>query len=482
MDTSTIAFLNGLDARSKASNNDTSYPTKTHNDLSDITKCKLMPYQVADTIRLINILVDKKIALDASDPGIGKSYKAAAVCKELNKMPIIVCPKSTMCQWVTTLKYMGCDWYDIVNYDTIKFGKTYSDDNFTTRINSSYLQFNEIKSQYKWSVKSDTIVIFDEVHKCKNYKKLVGRLFMSSKQLINNGIPVLCLSATLIEKIGDLVIPLYLFGEINSLKSFRPWLKKIESVCTNSNQPTDIILPHIIHEKINKYVCRTTIKELGDKFPSNHCCTQEFFLDDYEEVSKAYKTIDTYVKIWKRTKCSNILSKIQKLNQIIELKKVPIFIEQAKIHLKNKRSVIIFVNFIKTLEILADQLKTKCIIRGNQTVSERQQSIDRFQSNVEHIIICQCRAGSVGISLHDTTGNHPRTSLISCPDSASDLLQELGRAVRSGTKSAVLQRLIFVAGVEQEYRKKCSIDKKLNNISVLNDGCKKLSLDNMIEY
>ena len=56
------------------------------------------------------------------------------------------------------------------------------------------------------------------------------------------------------------------------------------------------------------------------------------------------------------------------------------------------------------------------------------------------------------------------------PNSASDLLQALGRAPRSGAKTPVLQRIIFVANVDYEKKIMQSINKKLANISAINDG------------
>jgi superfamily II DNA/RNA helicase len=164
------------------------------------------------------------------------------------------------------------------------------------------------------------------------------------------------------------------------------------------------------------------------------------------------------------------LAKIQKLKQEIEFRKVPIFIEQAQLYLDEEKSVIIFVNYLDTLHILAQELDIKCKIYGDQSMEKRQEAIDLFQSNEERIIICQIRAGGVGISLHDLHGGHPRVTLINYPDSASDLLQALGRAPRAGAKTAVLQRIIFVANVDYEKKIMQNINKKLANISAINDG------------
>ena len=112
-------------------------------------------------------------------------------------------------------------------------------------------------------------------------------------------------------------------------------------------------------------------------------------------------------------------------------------------------SVVIFVNFRGTLEILEEKLKSVdphiATIHGGQTVDERQRSIDDFQANGASILIATIGSGGVGISLHDTTGEHPRSALI-CPSfSAIELRQSLGRIHRNGSRSVATQRIILAS-------------------------------------
>ena len=105
-----------------------------------------------------------------------------------------------------------------------------------------------------------------------------------------------------------------------------------------------------------------------------------------------------------------------------------------------------------------------------KVVEEKKEAMNLFQTNQERIIICQIRAGGVGIDLHDKNGNHPRVSLMNFPDTATDLLQALGRIHRAGAKTPTLQRIIFVANVDYEKRIMQNINKKLTNLSATNDG------------
>jgi len=457
--------------------------------LSNETVKKLLSYQPSQVIDIITILLVQYIALDASDTGVGKTYISSATCKELHRRPIIICPKTLIFVWINVLDFFGVRAYDIVNYETFKNGKTYRNNKYNSRKKSTFLNIvdadptDPLKSIYQWSVPSDAIVIFDEAHRCKDPSTENGKLLASTKQLILKKIPVLLLSATICEKFTDMKILFYLFGFIPSTRSYNQYLRTIEPRYpkyrvkkSNYQREIDFKLAKensqamMIYEEIKEYTARIKIKDLGDKFPLNQWCAQQFYAEESDEISKAYEKIAKHMIALKNNPGKNHLAKIQKLKQEIEFRKVPIFIEQAQLYLDDGKSVIIFVNYLNSLEILSIELDIRCKIHGNQTMSQRQEAIDLFQSNQEKIIICQVRAGGVGISLHDLYGGHPRVTLINYPDSAADLLQALGRAPRAGAKSPVLQRILFVANVEYEKKIMQNINRKLANISAINDG------------
>jgi superfamily II DNA or RNA helicase len=457
--------------------------------LTNKTKDRLLSYQVPHVLRLINILVTKYIALDNSDTGIGKTYAAAATAFELGKRPLVICPKTLIFSWRNVFEYFGVEEYDIVNYETIKNGKTYTTGKCKSRKQAPYLSIVDLdpddpmSSIYKWKLPKDTMVIIDEGHRCKDPSTDNGKLLMSLKQVINKKIPVLILSATICEKFTDMKIPFFLFGLIPNTRNFKHYTQLIQNKypqyrIKKSNYTTKAEYEDaktnsqvmIVYEEIKEFSARIRIKDLGDKFPSNQWCAQQFIAKESDEIAKAYDEIAEHLKALKENPGQNHLAQIQKLKQEIELKKIPIFIEQAQLYLDDGKSVIIFVNYLDTLAILSEQLDIKCKIYGDQTMEQRQEAIDLFQSNQERIIICQIRAGGVGISLHDIHGGHPRVTLVNYPDTASDLLQALGRAPRSGAKTPVLQRIIFVANVDYEKRIAQQINRKLANISAINDG------------
>lgn len=462
--------------------------------LTNEISAKLLEYQRSHVARIISILLEHKICLNASDPGIGKTYMSIAVCKELHRRPLIVCPKSIMSIWVSVCEYFDIDAYDIVNYETIRNAKTYTDYNFSKRKKPSYLRINKneevdkkediCRMYYIWrNIPDDILLIVDEAHRCNNPSTDNGRWLISTKQLIRKNIPVMLLSGTISEKTCNMKIPFYLFGLIPSVKLYNSYIKSMDHLYKkykvhkkNFKNDEEYLRAKenarsmIIFHEVQKFTCRIKVSELGDRFPANQWSAQQFIADDPDKIEKAYEEISKCMKELRENPGRNTLAKIQKLKQEIELRKIPIFIEQAQLMIDNGRSVIIFVNYLKTLDILSSTLNIKCKVYGDQTFEERKEAIELFQSNKERIIILQARAGSVGISLHDIHGDHPRFVLINYPDSAADLLQELGRAARAGAKTPVCQRIILVANVEYERRIMININKKLSNISGINDG------------
>jgi len=456
--------------------------------LSNNTKKKLLSYQESNVVRIINILLLYNVALDGSDTGVGKTYMGAAVCKELKRRPVIMCPKTLIFNWQSILEYFGIEAYDIVNYETLKHGRTYTTLKCKSRKKSPFIDIidpdpdDPYKSIYQWKLPKDAILIIDESHRCKNPKTDNGKLLMSTRQAINNKIPVLILSATICEKFTDMRIPFYLFGFIPNTRNFNHYVRTLKNKYPNKIKRSnyqriadyqiarDNAQAMIIFEEIKDYIARIRIRDLGDKFPVNQWCAQQFIAEESDKISEAYEEIATHMLELKNNPGQNQLAQIQKLKQEIELRKAPIFIEQAQLYLDEGKSVIIFVNYLDTMQVISDELDIRCQVHGSQTLEERHESINLFQSNQERIIILQIRAGGVGISLHDIHGGYPRVTLINYPDSAADLLQALGRAPRAGSKSPVLQRIIFVANVPYERKIMLSINRKLTNISAINDG------------
>ena len=67
----------------------------------------LLEYQKKHYENILEILLKNSRALDASETGTGKTYVSSKICKELNLIPFIVCPKSMKNDWLKILNEFG---------------------------------------------------------------------------------------------------------------------------------------------------------------------------------------------------------------------------------------------------------------------------------------------------------------------------------------------------------------------------------------
>lgn len=419
---------------------------------------QLLDYQINHAKKVISILNSNGTALDASDPGVGKTYIASFVCKQLNLVPIVICPKNVISRWRSVLEQFQVNPLFVSNYELICRGK-YSYKN--SKIVCPYIQLSKDKKiKYTWTVDKNVIFIFDEVHKCKFISTLNARILVAAKETGNK---ILMLSATVVEKPLEFAIFAYVLGLSSSLRVIEEWIRKLSN-------PSQTIYS-ILYNELEPLAARLTIQELGDKFPETQITADTYEMKKASEIQTEYRKIAEKIEKYKNSGEKNqfIIAQLQSEFRNIELLKIPTFVELTEEYLENNYSIVIFVNYTDTLKLLSEKLKTDAVIYGGQSLKDRDKVIERFQSDEVRVVIANIKAGGVGISLHDINGKYPRVALISPTTSATNLIQALGRIHRSGGKSKSLQRIIFAAHTPEEMISRL-LFKKLANLSVLNDG------------
>ena len=444
---------------------------------------KLLEYQIPHTIKIIKSLQDNNRALDSSDTGTGKTYSAVAACKHLNLKPLIICPKSVISSWMTVFKHFDCPYYGVSNHALIKNCRYYPQSKssilkrercpFIKRIKRNpskkdieFAKCNDkrVKKRYcyVWKFPKDMILIFDEAHRCKNKNTQNSELLFTSS---NYDVKILLISATVADKPETFVLAGYCLGLYPCLKDAIPWI--LDYGCDDKVQNA----MKKVHDKIYPdYAARMRIKDLGSLFPTNQVIAQCYDMECAPEIQEMYDLIDkTVQELKKKQSQSRGIGKIIYARMKIEILKTPTFIELAKKYLEEENAVAIFVNFTRTLENIAHELDTDCLVYGEQTLETRNENIKKFCDDKSRIIICNIRAGGLGISLHDTHGNYPRVSIISPSWSAIDVLQSIGRIFRANTKTPVRQRIVYCKGTIEENLCE-SMKDKIVNIANLNDG------------
>lgn len=438
---------------------------------------KLLNYQIPHFYQLEEILKINNCALDGSDTGTGKTYTSIALAQSLGKKPFIICPKSVIPNWKNVAKIMNVELFGIANYEMIKGCKYYTANLEKTQCpymdKYTILDKKKRVEDFHFSIPNDVIVIIDEAHRCKNHKTITSRLLLS---IVKCKCKILLLSATITDKIKCFKPFGVVFGFYDDIKKFEMWKKKqIKATYVkykNTKLNGDEIILDIIHNKIfPEFGSRMKIRELGSLFPSNQILSQAYMSNNKDEIQNQYDIIkEAFLELKNKETRSSGLGKLVLARMTIEMLKMPIMLDIIEEALDSNYSVAIFVNFKESMHYLSHYFNdTDCLVHGDQTMDERQDSIDAFQSNKSRIIISIIQAGGVGISLHDIHGGHPRMSVISPTWSGQDIQQVLGRIHRAGSQSPALQRIVFCADTYEE--KICElIQKKLINISAINDG------------
>jgi superfamily II DNA or RNA helicase len=407
---------------------------------------KILKYQTIHILNFISIYkrgVDA-CAVDFSSTGTGKTYTAIALCAQLELQPIIICPKSVICYWRDICDIYQVNPKTIINYESIKNGKELNDD--MTKKTSDII--NLTKTGYEWKNidRNKHIIIFDEAHRCKNHKTLNGKLLIAAKGKCR----ILLLSATIAQKYEDFKIFGYMLGLYKTIKQGTKWIQSIIredmfKMGGDSSQLVNAIYP--------KKGSRMTYSDMAQYISKNHVTTQCYTLDE-----KCEKIMSQSYDLLKKCDGIHLVENLRARQKIEELK-VPILIDLTEKYMDAGNSIVIFVNFLKSLEMLSTAFTKKLVnfscVFGEQTLGERVEHIANFQNNKNRLIICMIQAGSESISLHDVEGENPRISLISPSFSGKELLQALGRIYRTGVKSRVEQKIIFCdVKIEREICKK----------------------------
>ena len=404
---------------------------------------------------LANALRNFRSALDGSATGTGKTVVAARLASDNGLPTLVVCPKSSITMWNRELRSQGCKNAKVINYEKLRTGHT---------------EFGWWAPGKIWQWKLplfDTLIIWDEVQKCKGMNTQNSRMLWSAKPFYN-----LMLSATAAENPTDMKALGSVLGLFN-MKNFWFWAK--QHGCRNgyfgglefSGADSDL-------DKIHKAIypmhgSRLSLADMASHFTETQIITTP--IDFGEEVKELYETMEKELFELEEKKADdtdNALTIRLRARQKVELLKVPTMIEMTEDFLNEGRSVAIFINYTQTLKALRDRITDAGLVAGAY-VKDRQDYVDQFAADKIRVMICNIEAGGISLNLHDQTGKHPRVSIISPSDKAMDVLQCIGRIHRAGGKTPSQQHVLFAAGtIEEDVKENC--DEKIKNIGIMNDG------------
>jgi superfamily II DNA or RNA helicase len=452
----------------------------------DTNTATLLGPQLPHAKRLLDSLYLNGIAADMSPTGVGKTYVAAWIAKQLNAPAlIVVCPNAP--DWEKVLAKFDVKPWLIITYEKLMRGHT------------KYLHYREqsidpISGKEKNEPRchraqvnfpAGALVVLDEAHKCKGVSSLNSGLLISLKR---QGFKVLTLSATQATNPGEMRA----FGFATNLHNLTKWkawcldkgAKEVGFRGDISFDPDDVAAQKKmaeVHENLfdtQQIASRLTRKEMGNLFPENHITAEAFDLGEnspkiqavYDEMERELDALEESSEKYSE----HIFAIITKARRRAEMLKIPLLQEMTEDLHSEGKSVAIFLNYTESIAALQSRLTPKFggkigLIYGEQSKKDRWEDVNDFQADKKRILICNLKSGGVALSYHDLNGKYPRATLISPSFSAVDMLQALGRIHRQGGLTHCYQRIVFAANCI-EVRCCRKVQARLNNLSFLVDG------------
>lgn len=431
----------------------------------------LRPWQVTAVGKLVSSIKKWGAGVDGSDVGVGKTYTACGVARELDMDILVVCPKAVKESWKRVIKNHFKMWgkcVGIINYEALRIGKTDS-------LIASYVKRRDTRrKEFVWKIPKSTLIVWDEAQKLKNAKTKNSETCLAA---LKSGYKMLFCSATMATNPLELRTVGQGIQLFKGNQQYYNWLydhgvvKGRFGLEFTGDKKSLMKLHEDIFVNRGVRLTRDTIPN----FPESQISAETYEMDkeDVEKINTVYDEMRLELlkieKLLKKDKGQTKMTAILRARQKVEMFKVPLIIEMAEEAIENGMSVAIFCNFTETINALSDRLNTKCIVNGVVSDKKRQQAVDDFQADKERIILINIAAGGAGLSLHDLNGKYPRISLI-CPSYSAVLMrQSTGRVWRDSAKTKSIQKIVFVANtIEEEVCK--IVNQKLENLDLLNDG------------
>lgn len=478
-------------------------PEVVDDERYDFSDTILYPWQQAHASKLARSLDTFKFSLDNSGTGAGKTPINLSIFKKLGLEPFIICPKPVIPAWYRNAEMVEIELLGVINYESAKKGKQVhkkpykkKDGYKLVNVDSEYITVSanmnrqsdyDSKYIYTFNLPENAVLVFDEIHRCKNRETQNAQLLLQAAQ---QGIRISGLSATLASN------PMKMFAIGTALKLFDTehywgfwnWIKMhgcSKEIVKYKKGGVPVYAwvydgkeSHMqdIHKEIGPRMDGINIAELIEQglFPTSQILAEAYHLNgNTAKLDKIYTQLLELASEYEKEadyydqQDEGHLSKRQKLHQQVELLKIPAIIDIAKDALGEDKSVVIMVNFTETLHQLGHLLKTTCFIYGKNSGSQNEINRLAFENNESHIIICNIAAAREGIDLHDKFDKRERLSIIIPSDNAQYVKQALGRVHRAGGTHS--QQILFYAANTIEETICDNLKGKLENINALND-------------
>lgn len=434
----------------------------------------LSTFQLETVMKIVDCILKNKPFLLGDGTGVGKGRVLAAVVRELGLKTVWI---SSSLKLEKSAIAELCLVMDDKEHENVKFAS----------YTSIKYHLNDI---IRFMNENETFVILDECHQlrnCSKTKKTVDKLLNLTKKICYSSATIASSIKHLryLEKIG-------LWGLPNA--PFMTWEHMEHAAKSDAPAFLELVSLHLCRQ--GQYVCRQldtkdvsfevktvpvtlTHKRMYETcarglFDLNGRIRQQFFLRliVYMKVDETIKVVEELLKEGK----SVVISVSNTGEATIKRSKTTGYYttyfqeicDEQGLDLDFKLEPIdIIINYFGK-ENVAEITGRKLRPVPNKQKYERipKTEVENFQKNKKRIAILS-RAGGMGLSLHDSTGDSQRVHIIlEIPWSGEDFLQQMGRIYRSNAKS--LPTYIFmVSEIPSEYRTIMSVLKKLKNMGAI---------------
>jgi superfamily II DNA or RNA helicase len=425
-----------------------------------MTENPLFGYQLKMVARHEALLNRRGVTADRSDAGVGKTPVALKTAEELGQHFIVVCPKSIKSHWKRWVSDLGLGTLclGVMGWEEAKLGLR-----------------PELFDRYHWPriEEGRLLIIFDEAHRAKNHKTMNAKMVARARE---QGHLIALLSATLIQSPLDLGGLSYPLGLVSSPRYWFAFARQYGAGLNQWKGYDDFATQaqrKSLHELLDKVSVRVRKADVAPKM----CLSQADLIDvdNLEAIRSIYLALEAEIRELYAKKAAAVLVVTARLRarQAVELQKVSTFVDLAFEHLEAGSKVALFFNFTQSIEWAAHAFEERGVrlgvITGQTSACGRDAAMAGFNGEDFDVLVLNIAAGGEGISLHDATGNKPRVCLLSPPESATVLVQALGRVDRVGAKSVALNRVLFCANTI-EVTVYENVRRKIRNLVVLNDG------------
>lgn len=434
-------------------------------------------------------LKNTNVIIDNSDVGTGKTYTSCYLAKMLDMNIFVVGLKDTIRDWYNVIESFGIKdkVLGITNYELLRAATTEGTDvkwydmrdGFTEKPSICPFVKKDEDNDHKYIFDlKKTLIIFDECHKGRNKDTYNSGLITGAKMSHSSNI-ILLLSATPIESDLDIRFLFYLVGYLSSCSNTSLAKKEFSNFCNIMNINTNGKLDM---NKVRDLMTNSPIKRMVKMVRNFEGELKTFKIKMSEKTTMKIQKYNNIIQLKKNEMQGNfsvgdILGKITKALKKIEKLKSPYMAYRAIEKYNEGFSVVIFLNYKKSADKIAEIITKETNEEVGILTSDhkdKDKKIRKFQKDKIRFIVCTSGSGSAGINLHDMNGKYRRYSIISIPSYATTLLQCVGRVDRRGQKSYPIQEILFndeddtiESLIEKSVRTKLKDINKLNGSDIL---------------